>query len=199
MRPPPWRFQTKHRRASRKRPPDCSRRVLTIGSIMFGSRSIFDPVMTDQRSNFRKFHDSVSRVNISKTIDRSGMKPSPAYSPFNYAWNVLFWCISVEYLGCIVLLMDDIVSPRWRNRSNLWRHESATWHSNMIDIYIHTYIFIMHQYLAKKTTKSQNKTHLAEITPLMYTLRSVRLRRDSPQFTWVIACQKSPRGLTVFA
>ena len=52
-----------------------------------------------------------------------------------------------------------------------------------LDLYIHTYIFIMHQYLAKKTTKSQNKTHLAEITPLMHTLRSVRLRRDSPRLT----------------
>ena len=45
----------------------------------------------------------------------------------------MFWCISVEYLGCIVL-MNVTVSPRWRHRSNLWRHESATWHSNMISI-----------------------------------------------------------------
>ena len=54
---PPWRFQTKRRRASRKRPADCSRRVLAIGGIIFGTRSIFDPVMAGQRSNFRKFHD----------------------------------------------------------------------------------------------------------------------------------------------
>ena len=54
--PPPWRFQTKRRRASRKRPADCSRRVLAIGGIIFGPRSIFDPVMAGQRSNFRKFH-----------------------------------------------------------------------------------------------------------------------------------------------
>ena len=84
--PPPWRFQTKRRRASRKRPADCSRRVLAIGGTIFGPRSIFDPVMAGQRSNFRKFHDfSTSRVDGIKTIYRSGMKPSPACSPFNSA------------------------------------------------------------------------------------------------------------------
>ena len=84
--PPPWRFQTKRRRALQKRPADCSRRVLAIGGIMFGPRSIFDPVMAGQRSNFRKFHDfSTSRVDGIKTICRSVMKPSPACSPFNYA------------------------------------------------------------------------------------------------------------------
>ena len=86
MRPPPWRFQTKRRRASRKRPADCARRVLAIGGIIFGPRSIFDPVMAGQKSNFRKFRDFlVSRVRISKSIDRSGTKPSPACSPFNSA------------------------------------------------------------------------------------------------------------------
>ena len=44
--PPPWRFQTKHRRASRKRPADCSRRVLAIDGSIFGPRLIFDPVMS---------------------------------------------------------------------------------------------------------------------------------------------------------
>ena len=84
--PPPWRFQTKRRRASRKRPADCFRRVLAIGGIIFGPRSIFDPVMAGQRSNFRKFHDfSTSRVDGIKTIYRSGMKSSPACSPFNSA------------------------------------------------------------------------------------------------------------------
>ena len=84
--PPPWRFQTKRRRASRKRAADCARRVLAIGGIIFGPRSIFDPVMAGQRSNFRKFHYfSTSRVDGIKTIYRSGMKPSPAFSPFNYA------------------------------------------------------------------------------------------------------------------
>ena len=88
---PPWRFQTKRCRASRKRPADCSRRVLAIGGIIFGPRSIFDTVMAGQRSNFRKFHDfSTSRVDGSKTIYRSGMKPSPACSPFNSALNVVF-------------------------------------------------------------------------------------------------------------
>ena len=43
---PPWRFQTKRRRALRKRPADSSCRVLAIGGIIFGPRSIFDPVMT---------------------------------------------------------------------------------------------------------------------------------------------------------
>ena len=53
-----------------------------IGGIIFGPRSIFDPVMSDQTSMVRKFHNFlVSRVHISKTIDPSGMKPSPACSP----------------------------------------------------------------------------------------------------------------------
>ena len=124
-------------RGKDQRPADFSRRVLAIGGIIFGPRSIFDPVMTGQRSNFRKFHEFfVSRVHISKTIEGSGMKPSPVCSTFNSAWNVVFWCISVEYLGCIlsIVLMNDTVSLRWRHRSNLWRHESATWHSNMIGV-----------------------------------------------------------------
>ena len=60
--------------------------ALAIGGIIFSPRSIFDPVMAGQRSNFRIFRDFlVSRVHISKSIDRRGMKPSPACSPFNYA------------------------------------------------------------------------------------------------------------------
>ena len=135
VRPPPLGVSKRSVvELSRKRPVDCARRLLAIGGIIFGPRLIFDPVMAGQRSNFRKFRDFlVSRVHISKTIDRSGMKPSPACFPFNSAQNEVFWCISVEYLGCIVL-MNDTVSPRWRHRSNLWRHESATWHSNMIGI-----------------------------------------------------------------
>ena len=31
--------------------------LLAIGDITFGPRSVFDPVLADQRSNFRKFHD----------------------------------------------------------------------------------------------------------------------------------------------
>ena len=58
------------------------------------------------------------RVHISKTIYRSDMKPSPACSPFNSAQNDVFGCISVEYLGRIVLI-DDAVSHRLRHRSDL--------------------------------------------------------------------------------
>ena len=49
-----------------------------IGGIIFGPRSLFDPVMAGQMSNFRK------------TIYGSGMKPSPACSPFNHAQNEMF-------------------------------------------------------------------------------------------------------------
>ena len=130
---PLWRFQTKRRR-ERKRPADCSRRVLAIGGNIFGPMSIFDSVMAGQRSNFRKFYDfSTLRVHISKTIYRSGMGPSPACSLFNSAQNEVFWCISVEYFGRIVLI-DDAVSHRWRHRSHLWRHGSVTWHAHMIGI-----------------------------------------------------------------
>ena len=83
---PPLAFPNERRGASRKRAADCARRVLAIGGIIVGPRSIFDPVMAGQRSNFRKFHDfSTSRVDGIKTIYRSGMKPSPACSPFNSA------------------------------------------------------------------------------------------------------------------
>ena len=107
-------------------------KVLAIGGIIFGSRSICDPVMTGQRSNFRKFYDFLTlQVHISKTTYCSGMGPSPACSPLNSTQNEVFWCISVEYLGRIVLI-DDAVSHRWRHRSELWRHGSVTWHANII-------------------------------------------------------------------
>ena len=73
------------------------------------------------------------RDRISKTIYRSGMGPSPACSPFNSAHNEVFWCISLEYLGRMVLI-DDAVLHRWRHRSDLWRHGSVTWHAHMIGI-----------------------------------------------------------------
>ena len=93
--------------------------------------SIFGPVMAGQRSNFRKFYDfSTLLDHICKTIYRSGMGPSPACSSFNSAQNELLWCISVEYLGRIVLI-DDAVSHPWRHRSDLWRHGSVTWHAHM--------------------------------------------------------------------
>ena len=61
----PWRFRTKHRRASPKRQADCSRRVFAIGGIIFGPRSIFDPVVAGKRSNFRKFHDFFLKLHES--------------------------------------------------------------------------------------------------------------------------------------
>ena len=60
--PPPWRFQTKRRRASRKRPADCSRRILAIGGFVFGPRSIFDPVMAGQRSNKGHTDDVIGQM-----------------------------------------------------------------------------------------------------------------------------------------
>ena len=111
--------------------------ALAIGGIVFGPRSIFDPVMAGQRSNFRKFYDfSTLRVHISKTIYRSGMGPSQACSPFNSAQNEVFWRISVEYLGRVVLI-NDAVSHRWRHRSDLWCHGSVTCHTHMYDLYIY--------------------------------------------------------------
>ena len=131
---PPWRFPTKRRRASRNRPSECSRRLLAIGGIIFGPRSIFDPVIAGQVSNFRKLYDFPTlRVHISKTIYRTGRGPSPACSPFNSVQNEVFWCISVEYLGRIVLI-NDAVFHRWRHRPDLWPHRSVTWHGHMIGI-----------------------------------------------------------------
>ena len=49
---PPWRFETKRRSASQKRPIDCSRRVLAIVGIFFDPRSTFDLVMAGQMSIF---------------------------------------------------------------------------------------------------------------------------------------------------
>ena len=43
---PPARFETNGRRAySEKKTADCSRQVLATGGAIFGSRSIFDPVL----------------------------------------------------------------------------------------------------------------------------------------------------------
>ena len=90
--------------------------------------------MAGQRSNLRKFYDFFNFTSpYQQNIYRSGMKPSPACSPFNSAQNEVFWCISVEYLRRIVLI-DDAVSHRWCHRSDLWRHGSVTWHAHMIGI-----------------------------------------------------------------
>ena len=48
---PPWRFETKRRSASRKRPIDCSQRVLAIGGIFFYPRSTFDVFFNLQDNN----------------------------------------------------------------------------------------------------------------------------------------------------
>ena len=68
VRPPPWRFQTKRRRALRKILADCSRRVLAIGCIIFGPRWIFDPVMAGQRSIFENSMIFQLYESISATI-----------------------------------------------------------------------------------------------------------------------------------
>ena len=87
------RYGNQHKIAacSVDRPADSSRRVLAVGGIIVGPRSIFDPVMAGQRSIFREFYDfSTLRVHVSKTVFRSGMKPSPVCSPFNSAPNEVF-------------------------------------------------------------------------------------------------------------
>ena len=95
---PPWCFQTKRRRASRERPADFSRRLLAIGGIIFGPRSIFEPVMAGQMSNFRKFQDFCQiHKSISAKLSSYGSTMKP--SSFNSAQNEVFRCISVEYLG----------------------------------------------------------------------------------------------------
>ena len=63
-------------------------RVLAIGSVFFDPRSIFNPVMTGQLSNFRKI-DNVSALHayISKIMNRSDLKLSRAYSSFHSEQN----------------------------------------------------------------------------------------------------------------
>ena len=57
MRPPlAIPNEASRRRASRKKTLDCSPRVLAIGYIIFGHKSIVDPVMAGQIPNYRKFH-----------------------------------------------------------------------------------------------------------------------------------------------
>ena len=106
--PPPWRFQTKGRRASRKKPADCSRRDLAIGGIIFGPRSTFDPVMTGQRSNFRKNRTfSTLRNDCGKTIRDIDLKPSPSCSLINSR-------LSYVYLDIISLLIAPLEAPEVR-------------------------------------------------------------------------------------
>ena len=70
--PPPCRFQTKRHRASKKRPADCSRRVIAISGIIFGPRSIFDLVMAGQSQIFG---------NLVTRPAGGGGKGSPLRSP----------------------------------------------------------------------------------------------------------------------
>ena len=68
----------------RSKKMDCSRRVLAIGSAIFYPRSKFNPVLGGQRSDFREVCNFSTLLQyISKTINRSDIKLSPACSPFN--------------------------------------------------------------------------------------------------------------------
>ena len=60
------------------------RRVLKIGTELFVPRSLFDPVMGGERSNFLEI-DSFSNLHeyISKTINSSDLKLSPPCFLFN--------------------------------------------------------------------------------------------------------------------
>ena len=76
-------LQTKCRRALKKT-ANCSSRVLAIGNAFFNPGPIFYPVMRGQRSNFSEIGNfSNSHAHISKTVNRSGVKLSPACCPFN--------------------------------------------------------------------------------------------------------------------
>ena len=82
---PPWRRETKRRSASRKRPIDCSRRVLAIGGIFFDPRwSTFDLVMAGQKSIFGEI-DVFSNLqdNSDGAMADIALKPSPSCSVDN--------------------------------------------------------------------------------------------------------------------
>ena len=82
---PPWRFETKRRSASRKRPNDCSRRVLAIGGIFFDPRSTFDLVMAGQRSIFGEIDVfSTLQENSDGAMADIAMKPLPSCSVDNW-------------------------------------------------------------------------------------------------------------------
>ena len=79
MRPPPWRFETKRRSASRKRPIDWFRRVLAYGGILFYPRSTFDLVMAGQRSIFGEIDVfSTLQYNSDGAMADIAMKPLPS-------------------------------------------------------------------------------------------------------------------------
>ena len=82
---PPWRLETKRRSASRKRPMNCSRRVLAIGGIFYDPRSTFDLVMTGQRSILGEI-DVFSNLqdNSNGAMADIAMKPLPSCSVDNW-------------------------------------------------------------------------------------------------------------------
>ena len=75
---PPWRFETKLRSASEKKPIDCSRRVLAIGGIFFDSRSTFDLVMGGQRSIF-------GEIDVFSTVQENSGRSYGRYRHENVA------------------------------------------------------------------------------------------------------------------
>ena len=99
--PPPRRFQTKRRRASRKRPA-----VVVLFLVL---RQYLTQLWQVKGNIFGNSDFSTLGVHISKTIYRSGMQPSPACSPFNSAQNEVFWCMSVECLGRLVLVSEQMM------------------------------------------------------------------------------------------
>ena len=59
-----------------------------IGGAFYDAMSIFDPVMESKRSNFHEIDIfSTLHAYISKTINRSYIKLSLAYFPFNSEQN----------------------------------------------------------------------------------------------------------------
>ena len=67
---------------------DCSRRVLATSGAFLDPRSIFDPVMRSQNSNYRTIDNFLNlHAHISNTVNSSDLKFSPAGSQFNSEQN----------------------------------------------------------------------------------------------------------------
>ena len=81
--------------------------------MIVGCRSIFDIFIVVPSLNLCELHDVVaSRVQISKTrIYRCGKKPSPAYSPFDYAQNEVFDAFWLNTYLVQIVLIGTTVSP----------------------------------------------------------------------------------------
>ena len=82
--PPTWRFEIKRRSASRKRPIDCSRRVLAIGGIFFDPRSTFDLVGRSKVNFRRNQRFSTLQDNSNGAMADIAMKPLPLCSVDNW-------------------------------------------------------------------------------------------------------------------